>query len=86
MSDRFFVFQDSLSIIEVEVSRILAGVEPDLAVSIATIRQAADDLHRVAGSDTACPAVTYINGQLVPEYRGPSPSDRLGVSMTAGLL
>lgn len=62
-------FEDSLSIIEVEVGRILAGVEPDLAVSIATIRQAADELYRVAGSDTACPAVTHTNGQLAPKYR-----------------
>lgn len=61
-------FEDCLAVIQVEVGRILAGVEPDLAVSIATIRQAADDLHRVAGSDTACPSVTHINGQLAPEY------------------
>lgn len=65
----FDIFEDSLAVIEVELGRIVAGVEPDLAASIATILQAASELHRIAGSDTACPLITHFNGELAPEYR-----------------
>lgn len=60
-------FEDCLAVIHVEVGRLVAGA-PDLAVSIATICQAADELYRIAGSDTACPSVTHTNGELVDEY------------------
>ena len=60
---------DYLAIIDVEVLSLVAGPPEFAAYSVATIRQAADDLYRLAGSDMACPAVTHIDGQLALEYR-----------------
>ena len=80
MTSRFEdVILDYLAIIDAEVFSLVAGT-PDLAASIATIRQAADDLHRLAGSDMACPAVSHIDGQLAPEYR----ADRKALAQMRG--
>lgn len=69
MRPREEVILDYLAIIDAEVLSLVVGAPEFAAYSVATIRQAADNLHRLAGSDMACPAVTHIDGQLAPEYR-----------------
>ena len=69
MTTRFEdVILDLLAIIDAEAFSLVVGPPEFAADSIATIRQAADDLHRIAGSDTACPAVTHMDGELMPKY------------------